>query len=112
MLGTFTERATISQHSVVTVDEWQPLETAVLVGCGVPTGWGNATYAGGVHPGDTTVIYGVGGIEINAVQGAAHAGALHMVVVDPVRFKRDTAKELGARTRSPPRQTPRRRSAS
>jgi S-(hydroxymethyl)glutathione dehydrogenase/alcohol dehydrogenase len=38
MLGTFAQRATISQHSVVKVDEWLPLETAVLVGCGVPSG--------------------------------------------------------------------------
>jgi S-(hydroxymethyl)glutathione dehydrogenase/alcohol dehydrogenase len=42
MLGTFSERATISQHSVVKVDDWPPLESAVLVGCGVPSGWGTA----------------------------------------------------------------------
>lgn len=96
MLGTFAKRATISQHSVVKVDDWLPLETAVLVGCGVPTGWGSATYAGEVRPGDITVIYGIGGIGINAVQGAAHAGAKYVVVVDPVAFKRDTALKFGA----------------
>ncbi|WP_236788559.1 NDMA-dependent alcohol dehydrogenase [Amycolatopsis sp. GM8] len=96
LLGTFAERATISQHSVVKVDDWLPLETAVLVGCGVPTGWGTANYAGGVRAGDTVVVYGVGGIGINAVQGAAHAGAQHVVVVDPVEFKRTTALKLGA----------------
>ena len=51
MLGTFSERSTISQHSVVKVDDWLPLETAVLVGCGVPTGWATANYAGGVRAG-------------------------------------------------------------
>ncbi|TSE02178.1 NDMA-dependent alcohol dehydrogenase [Skermania sp. ID1734] len=96
MLGTFSERATISQHSVVKVDDWLPLETAVLVGCGVPTGWGTANYAGGVRAGDTVVIYGIGGIGINAVQGAVHAGAKSVVVVDPVAFKRDTAMKFGA----------------
>lgn len=96
MLGTFAEYATISEHSVVNVDDWLPLETAVLVGCGVPTGWGGAVYAGGVRPGDTVVIYGIGGIGINAVQGAAAAGAKHVIVVDPVVFKRETAKEFGA----------------
>jgi NDMA-dependent alcohol dehydrogenase len=96
MLGTFSERATVSQHSVVKVDDWLPLETAVLVGCGVPTGWATANYAGGVRAGDTTVIYGIGGVGINAVQGAAHAGAQYVVVVDPVQFKRDTAVKLGA----------------
>ena len=40
ILGTFSERAVISEHSLVKVHDWLPLETAVLVGCGVPTGWG------------------------------------------------------------------------
>jgi S-(hydroxymethyl)glutathione dehydrogenase/alcohol dehydrogenase len=96
MLGTFSERATISQYSVVKVNDWLPLETAVLVGCGVPTGWGSANYAGGVRAGDTTVVFGIGGIGINAVQGAAAAGAKYVVVVDPVAFKRDTALKFGA----------------
>jgi S-(hydroxymethyl)glutathione dehydrogenase/alcohol dehydrogenase len=96
MLGTFAEYSTISQHSVVKVDESLPLETAVLVGCGVPTGWGTAVYAGDVRAGETVVIYGIGGIGINAVQGAAHAGAKNVVVVDPLEFKRSTALSFGA----------------
>ncbi|SBW23683.1 NDMA-dependent alcohol dehydrogenase [Protofrankia symbiont of Coriaria ruscifolia] len=96
MLGTFSQYATLSERSLVKVDPSLPLETAVLVGCGVPTGWGTATYTGGVRPGDTTVIYGVGGVGINTVQGAALAGAKNVVVVDPVVFKRDTALKLGA----------------
>lgn len=96
MLGTFSERATVSQNSVVKVDDWLPLETAVLVGCGVPTGWGSANYAGGVRPGDIVVVYGIGGIGINAVQGAAHAGAKYVIAVDPIEFKRDTALKFGA----------------
>ena len=96
LLGTFSERATISEHSVVKVDDWLPLETAVLVGCGVPTGWATANYAGGVRAGDTTVVYGIGGIGINAVQGAAAAGAKYVIVVDPLEFKRETALKFGA----------------
>ncbi len=96
LLGTFSERATVLQHSVVKVDDWLPLEIAVLVGCGVPTGWGTAVYAGGVRAGDTVVVYGIGGIGINAVQGAAYAGAKYVIVVDPVEFKRETALKLGA----------------
>ncbi|MBS9532150.1 NDMA-dependent alcohol dehydrogenase [Mycobacterium sp. M1] len=96
MLGTFAQRATVSQYSVVKIDDWLPLQTAVLAGCGVPTGWGGANYSGGVRAGDTVVIYGIGGVGINAVQGAVHAGAKHVVVVDPVAFKRDTALKFGA----------------
>jgi S-(hydroxymethyl)glutathione dehydrogenase/alcohol dehydrogenase len=96
MLGTFAERATISQHSVVKIDDWLPLETAVVVGCGVPTGWGTAVNDGDVRVGDTVVIYGIGGLGINAVQGAVHAGAKYVVVVDPIEFKRTTALKFGA----------------
>ena len=96
MLGTFSQYATISEHSVVKVDEDLPLETAVLVGCGVPTGWGSAVNTGNVQIGDTVVIYGVGGIGANAVQGAAHAGATTIIAVDPLASKREFAEELGA----------------
>ncbi|GAA1479799.1 NDMA-dependent alcohol dehydrogenase [Gordonia sinesedis] len=96
MLGTFSERATISEHSVVKVDDWLPLDKAVLVGCGVPTGWGSAVYTGNVRAGDIVVIFGIGGIGINSVQGAVHAGAKYVIVVDPVDFKRDTAVKFGA----------------
>ncbi|WP_030166135.1 MULTISPECIES: NDMA-dependent alcohol dehydrogenase [Actinomycetes] len=96
MLGTFSERATISQHSVVRIDDWLPLDKAVLVGCGVPTGWGSAVYSGNVRAGDTVVVYGIGGIGINSVQGAVHAGAKYVVVVDPIAMKRDAAVKFGA----------------
>lgn len=96
MLGTFSERATLSELSVVKIDDWLPLDVAVLVGCGVPTGWGTAINAGGVTVGDTVVIYGIGGVGINSVQAAVSAGAKYVVVVDPIRFKLDTALEFGA----------------
>ena len=96
MIGTFSQYATISETSVVKVDEDLPLETAVLVGCGVPTGWGSAVYAAKTVPGDTIVIYGIGGIGINAVQGAAHAGAKNVIAVDPLPNKREKAEEFGA----------------
>lgn len=96
MLGTFSEYSTISQHSVVKVDDWLPLETAVLVGCGVPSGWGTAVNAGNLRPGDTAVIYGIGGLGINAVQGAVSAGCKYVVVVDPIELKRNAAMKMGA----------------
>ena len=46
--------------------------------------------------GDTAVIYGVGGLGINAVQGAISAGCKYVVVVDPVALKRETALKFGA----------------
>lgn len=96
LLGAFAERITVSQYSVVKVDDWLPLDKAVLVGCGVPTGWGTAVNTGNVRPGDTTVIYGIGGLGTNAVQGAVMAGSKYVIAVDPVAMKRDTAVKFGA----------------
>jgi len=96
LLGTFSQRAVVSEHSAVKIDDDLPLETAALVGCGVPTGWGTAVNAGAVRPGETVVIYGIGGVGINAVQGARFAGAKNVIAVDPLANKRDMALRLGA----------------
>jgi NDMA-dependent alcohol dehydrogenase len=96
MIGTFSQWGVISQTSVIKVDDDLPLEKAVLVGCGVPTGWGSAVNTAAVRPGDTVAVYGVGGIGINAVQGARYAGAKNVVAIDPLENKREKAMELGA----------------
>src|SRR5581483_10370444 len=101
LLGTFSQRSVVSEHSCIKIDDDLPLETVALVGCGVPTGWGTAVNAGGVRPGDTTVVYGIGGVGINAVQGAAFAGARYVVAVHAMEFgathtaaDAETAQEL------------------
>jgi alcohol dehydrogenase (nicotinoprotein) len=86
----------VSQASCVRIDDDIPFEVAALTGCGVPTSWGSSVYAAGVRPGDKVVIFGIGGVGSNAVQGARHAGARHIVAVDPVAFKREKAKDFGA----------------
>ncbi|MYR07746.1 NDMA-dependent alcohol dehydrogenase [Gordonia sp. SID5947] len=96
LLGTFSPYITVHQASIVKIEKDIPLEAAALLGCGVATGWGSATIAGGTKVGDTVVVVGCGGVGINGVQGAAAAGARHVVAVDPVGFKRDKALELGA----------------
>src|SRR5580692_7814926 len=96
LVGTFSQWAVVSEYSCVKIDDDLPLETAALVGCGVPTGWGTAVNAGGVRPGDTTVVFGIGGVGINAVQGAAFAGARNVIAVDPLEIKRENAMEFGA----------------
>ena len=96
MLGTFSQYGVIHQNSAVAVDDDLPLDKAVLVGCGVPTGFGSAVNTADVRAGDTVVVYGVGGIGINAVQGAALAGARNVVAIDPLVNKREAAEQFGA----------------
>ncbi|MDN5930606.1 MAG: NDMA-dependent alcohol dehydrogenase [Pseudonocardia sp.] len=95
-ISTFVETTCVSTDSAVKIPDDIPLEVACLVGCGVGTGWGSAVNSGGVRPGHTTIVMGIGGIGINAVQGAAQAGASNVIAVDPVAFKREKAQGLGA----------------
>jgi S-(hydroxymethyl)glutathione dehydrogenase/alcohol dehydrogenase len=95
-LGTFSQYSCVSTDQVIKVDTDLPLEAVALVSCGVATGWGSATNRAAVAPGDTVVVVGIGGIGINAVQGAAMAGARRVVAVDPIEFKREKAMEFGA----------------
>ena len=93
-IGTFGEYTVASQASCIKIENDIPLDKAALVGCGVTTGWGSAVYAADVQPGETVVVVGCGGVGMNAVQGAAMAGARHVVAVDPVEFKREQARDL------------------
>ena len=95
-ISTFSEYTTVDMNSCVKIPDDIPLTVACLTGCGVGTGWGSAVNSADVRVGDTVIIMGIGGIGINAVQGARHAGASNIIAVDPVAFKREKAQEMGA----------------
>jgi len=95
-LGTFAPYSVVNEASCIKLDDDIPLDKAALVGCGVTTGWGSAVYLAEVQAGETVVVIGVGGVGINAIQGAAMAGARHIVAVDPVPFKLEEAVKFGA----------------
>jgi S-(hydroxymethyl)glutathione dehydrogenase/alcohol dehydrogenase len=95
-VGSFSQYGTLSEASVVKIDDDLPLARACLLGCGVMTGWGSAVNSAEVSPGDTVVVIGCGGIGSGAIQGARLAGAEHIVVVDIVETKRDKAFQFGA----------------
>jgi S-(hydroxymethyl)glutathione dehydrogenase/alcohol dehydrogenase len=96
MLGTFCPYVVCHQDSCVKIDDDIPMHLAALVGCGVTTGFGAAVTRAKVEPGDTVVVVGTGGVGSSAVQGARIAGAANIVAVDPVEFRREQAKLLGA----------------
>ncbi len=95
-LGTFAEHMLVSEDSLVRIEPDIPFVPAALVSCGVATGWGSAVNRAEVKPGDTVVVVGTGGVGMNAVQGAAMAGAKHVVAVDLVEWKREQALTFGA----------------
>jgi S-(hydroxymethyl)glutathione dehydrogenase/alcohol dehydrogenase len=96
LLGTFAPITVVNEASCVKITDDVPLDKASLVGCGVTTGWGSSVYAAEVSAGETVVVLGMGGVGCGAVQGAALAGARHVVLVDPSPVKREQAKVFGA----------------
>ena len=96
VLGTFSQYAVLSEWSCVKIEDDIPFELAALVSCGVTTGFCSSIYAADVRPGETVVIFGTGGVGINAVQGARYAGGKHVIAIDPAEFKREQAMEFGA----------------
>lgn len=95
-LGTFAEWQVYDQISLVKVDKSLSLNTICLVACGVQTGFGSASTAAGVCPGDVVLVLGAGGVGMNAVQGASLSGASHVVVVDSAPSKKTYAPQFGA----------------
>ena len=83
LLGTFAPYMTVHKDSVVKIDRDIPFETAAIMGCAVPTGFGSATNVAQVQPGETVAIVGVGGIGMSALQGAVISGAKHVIAIDP-----------------------------
>ncbi|HET9691293.1 MAG TPA: NDMA-dependent alcohol dehydrogenase [Acidimicrobiales bacterium] len=96
LLGAFAERTVVNEASCIKIEDDIPLDKACLLGCGVVTGWGSAVYAAETKAGDDVAVIGIGGIGINAVQGARMAGARHIFAIDPVELKREKALQMGA----------------
>ena len=99
-LGTFAEHSVVNEASLIKVDGDLPLAAVALVSCGVTTGFGSAIRRAEVQPGETVVVVGIGGVGINAVQGARIAGARYIVAVDTLDFKQKAALDFGATHRA------------
>lgn len=95
-IGTMSEYIVAPEINLVKIDPHYSLAHAALVGCGVATGVGAVINTAKVEAGSTVVIIGAGGVGLNAVQGAALAGAERIIVVDRVATKLELAKQFGA----------------
>lgn len=95
-IGAFAEHTVVSADSLVKIDRHLPLVPCALLSCAVPTGYGSAAYRARVTDGDTVVVIGAGGIGTAAIQGARINGATGIIAVDPIEFKRASARRFGA----------------
>ena len=73
-----------------------PLDKCALLGCAVLTGVGAVFNTAQVKPGSSVVVFGAGGVGLNAIQGAAIAGAERIIAVDAQPGKLELAKRFGA----------------
>ena len=94
--GTFAEEAIIPAIGAVKIDPSIPLTAGALIGCGVLTGFGAATNTASIRKGDSVVVIGCGGVGLNVIQGAKHAGAERIIAIDMVDGKLKTATKFGA----------------
>ena len=94
--STFSEYTVLPEISLAKVNPEAPLEEVCLLGCGVTTGMGAVMNTAKVEEGATVAIFGMGGIGLSAVIGAAMAKASRIIVVDINESKFDLARKLGA----------------
>jgi S-(hydroxymethyl)glutathione dehydrogenase/alcohol dehydrogenase len=94
--GVMAQYATLHGDSVVKIPEDMPLDRAALIACGVLTGVGAVTNTARLAPGSVAVVFGCGGVGLNAIQGCALAGARMIVAVDTRAENLALALKFGA----------------
>lgn len=89
------EYMVLPEQAAVKVPDGLPLDQACVIGCCMPTGFGSVTNVAEVKPGDSVAIWGMGGVGLNAVQGAKLRGAYPIIGVDIEGSKEAIAREFG-----------------
>jgi S-(hydroxymethyl)glutathione dehydrogenase/alcohol dehydrogenase len=95
-IGSFAEHTVVHHSQVVKIPEDMPLDRACLLACGVITGFGAVVNRAKPEAMSSCVIIGIGGVGLNAVQGAALCGAYPVIAVDISDSKLKAARNFGA----------------
>lgn len=93
--STFSNFTVLPEIALAKVREDAPLDKICYIGCGVTTGIGAVIYTAKVRPGSNVVVFGLGGIGLNVIQGARMVGADMIVGVDINPAKAEVAKKFG-----------------
>ncbi len=80
--STFSNFTVLPEIAVAKIRTDAPFQSSCYIGCGVTTGVGAVTKTANVQPGDNVVVFGLGGIGLNVIQGARLVGANKIVGVD------------------------------
>ncbi|MCX7341358.1 MAG: S-(hydroxymethyl)glutathione dehydrogenase/class III alcohol dehydrogenase [Hyphomicrobiales bacterium] len=93
--STFSNFTVLPEIALARVREDAPFDKICYIGCGVTTGIGAVIYTAKVWPGANVVVFGLGGIGLNVIQGARMVGADKIIGVDLNPAKADMARKFG-----------------
>ena len=93
--STFSNFTVLPEIAVAKVREDAPFDKICYIGCGVTTGIGAVIYTAKVWPGANVVVFGLGGIGLNVIQGARMVGADRIIGVDINPAKQEMARKFG-----------------
>ncbi|MDT8408939.1 MAG: S-(hydroxymethyl)glutathione dehydrogenase/class III alcohol dehydrogenase [Wenzhouxiangellaceae bacterium] len=93
--STFANHTVLPEIALAKIHPDAPFDKVCYIGCGVTTGIGAVIWTAGVEPGARVVVFGLGGIGLNVIQGARMAGAGQIVGVDLNPDKRELAEKFG-----------------
>lgn len=93
--STFSNYTVVPEIALAKIREDAPFEKVCYIGCGVTTGIGAVINTAKVQPGDNVIVFGLGGIGLNVIQGARMAGADMIVGVDINPAREALARKFG-----------------
>ncbi|HBZ42589.1 MAG TPA: S-(hydroxymethyl)glutathione dehydrogenase/class III alcohol dehydrogenase [Maritimibacter sp.] len=93
--STFSNHTVLPEVAVAKVREDAPFDKICYIGCGVTTGIGAVINTAKVEIGSTAIVFGLGGIGLNVIQGLRLAGADMIIGVDLNPAKKDMAERFG-----------------
>ena len=93
--STFANYTVLPEIAVAKIREDAPFDKVCYIGCGVTTGVGAVIFTAKVEPGANVIVFGLGGIGLNVIQGAKMAGANMIVGVDTNPAREALAQKFG-----------------
>ena len=93
--STFSNFTVLPEIAVAKIRQDAPFQSACYVGCGVTTGVGAVVKTAKVEPGANVIVFGLGGIGLNVIQGARMVGADKIIGVDLNQAKADWGRRFG-----------------
>ena len=103
--STFSNYTVLPEIAVAKIREDAPFEKVCYIGCGVTTGIGAVINTAKVEAGANVVVFGLGGIGLNVIQGARMVGASRIIGVDLNPTRRPLAEKFGMTHFVNPRET-------